>query len=192
MDTATCIVALKQGGKIYLGADSAGVNTNNLRRTIRMDKKVFQGIDREQNIWQFGFTTSFRMGQLIQYDLQLDPINEYGELKGDIFGHMVNRFIPSLQQCFRRGGFEQKEKEKVSGGQLIVAVKNSFFRISEDYQVAMETENYTAIGCGDALALGALYATKDMKDPKKRILTALKAAEAFSAGVARPFHIISA
>ena len=60
----TCIVALKQEGNIYIGGDSAGVSGNNIR--TRADQKVFKksGI-------VFGFTTSFRMGQLIKYCLAI-------------------------------------------------------------------------------------------------------------------------
>jgi len=189
MDTATCIVALKQGGKVYLGGDSAGVNVGSLKIVIRKDRKVFQRKDSNGNIWQFGFTTSFRMGQLVQHVLTIPPLNPSEK---DLFAHMVKNFIPALQKCFRDGGFEQKDKERVTGGTLIIGLRDTIFKIEDNYQVAMEAEDFTAVGCGEQFALGAFYATKGIKDPAKRILTALAAAETFSAGVSRPFHIISA
>ena len=40
-------------------------------------------------------------------------------------------------------------------------------------------------------ALGALFATQGQDDPRERVLTALRAAERFNAGVRGPFHVLS-
>jgi hypothetical protein len=56
----TCIVGLEHQGKVYIGADSAGVQGYNV--TCRSDEKVFQNKD-----FILGFTSSFRMGQLLRY-----------------------------------------------------------------------------------------------------------------------------
>lgn len=189
MDTATCIVALRQNGKTYLGGDSAAINERSLQCSVRKDKKVFQRKDSDEITWQFGFTSSYRMGQLVQYALVLPVIDKQDEK--DLFGYMVKKFIPSLQKCFREGGFEKKEQERVSGGTFIVTVKDQIFKIQDNYQVVMETEDFCAAGCGEQFALGAFYATKEIEDAEKRVRTALEAAEAFSAGVCGPFHILS-
>lgn len=62
MDTLTCIVALKQRDKVYIGGDSAGTSSFSLKSTIRKDSKVFIKKDGSENEWLFGFTSSFRMG----------------------------------------------------------------------------------------------------------------------------------
>lgn len=52
---------------------------------------------------------------------------------------------------------------------------------------------YDAVGCGQDIALGSLYATKkldDFSDPEAAVETALEAAEGYSAGVRRPFKIL--
>lgn len=56
----TCIIGYndKENEKIYMIGDSAGVS--NLDVTVRSDKKVFFNGD-----FLFGFTTSFRMGQIL-------------------------------------------------------------------------------------------------------------------------------
>lgn len=51
----TCVVALKHDGRVYMGADSAGVGGYSLQ--IRNDPKIYRVKD-----LLFGFTTSFRMG----------------------------------------------------------------------------------------------------------------------------------
>ena len=60
----TAIVGLVQDGSVYIGADSAGVYGMSL--TVRADTKVFR-----KKKYLFGFTTSFRMGQLIRYAMKL-------------------------------------------------------------------------------------------------------------------------
>jgi ATP-dependent protease HslVU (ClpYQ) peptidase subunit len=56
----TCIVGVNHNGNIYIGGDSAGVA--GLQLQIRSDEKVFLTGD-----FIMGFTTSFRMGQLLRY-----------------------------------------------------------------------------------------------------------------------------
>ena len=72
----TCIVGLVHEGVVYIGGDSAGVARLSL--TVRADEKVFRNSD-----FLMGFTTSFRMGQLLRYSLKpprrhpADDINQY-------------------------------------------------------------------------------------------------------------------
>lgn len=56
----TCIVGLVDKGSIYMGGDSAGVA--GLSVTTRADEKVFLN-----GPFIMGFTTSFRMGQILRY-----------------------------------------------------------------------------------------------------------------------------
>ena len=59
----TAIVGLVDSGIVYIGGDSAGASGWSL--TVRADAKVFFNAG-----YLFGFTTSYRMGQLIRYALQ--------------------------------------------------------------------------------------------------------------------------
>ena len=64
MQNATCIVAYndRKNKILYIGGDSAGVGDLSVR--IRKDPKIF-----EKSGMLFGYTSSFRMGQLLQYKL---------------------------------------------------------------------------------------------------------------------------
>ena len=55
----TCIVGYLDKETVYLGGDSAGTD-GNYSQHIRKDKKVFQN-----GPFIFGFTSSFRMGQIL-------------------------------------------------------------------------------------------------------------------------------
>jgi ATP-dependent protease HslVU (ClpYQ) peptidase subunit len=173
----TCIVGLLDNNNIYMGGDSAGVGGYSLR--IRKDEKVF--INGE---FIFGFTSSFRMGQLLRYSLK--PPKRYQDI--DIYSFMVNDFINSVRQCLKDGGYAEKDKERESGGTFLVGYQGRLFEISDDYQVAEVLDNFTSCGCGFDLALGSLYSTEGQK-PEERVLIALEAAEKFSAGVRAPFNI---
>lgn len=175
----TAIVGLVDAGSVYIGGDSAGVAGMSL--TVRADAKVFR-----KKRYVFGFTTSFRMGQLIRY--ALEPPKPVGET--DRF--MATTFIDAVRECLKAGGWAKKDSEREEGGTFLVGVRGRLFTVYEDYQVAEAADGYAAVGCGDELALGALFATATTRTPpQRRIEIALSAAERFSAGVRGPFVCLS-
>jgi ATP-dependent protease HslVU (ClpYQ) peptidase subunit len=175
----TAIVGLAQAGSVYIGGDSAGVS--GLSLAVRADTKVFR-----KGRYLFGFTTSFRMGQLIRYSLALP------KPKGDLDNFMSTKFIDAVRDCLKAGGWARKENDREEGGTFLVGVDGQLFAVYEDYQVGKAADGFAAVGCGDQIALGALYATAgtDIK-PGRRIKVALRAAERFSAGVRGPFVCMS-
>jgi predicted deacetylase len=71
----------------------------------------------------------------------------------------------------------------------MVGYQGRLFKIEENFQVLAERRNYMAVGSGESIALGVLYATEE-KDPVTRVLTAMKASAAFNAWVREPFEIL--
>lgn len=174
----TCIVGIAHGGKVLMGADSAGVGGYD--RRIRADRKVFKNGE-----LIFGFTSSFRMGQLLQYDLTPPPIME-GQ---SAYEYAVKALVPAIRTSFRNGGWLKVENAVESGGLFLVGFRGKLFSIHNDLQVGEGTESYEAVGCGDAYAMGAMHALSDAT-PRARLEAGLNAAEKFSAGVAGPFHFV--
>ena len=174
----TCIVGLVDKGVVYIGGDSAGVGGYSLR--TRADRKVFRNGD-----FIFGFTTSFRMGQLLHY--ALNPPKRHPDTEVDKF--MVTDFINAVRDCLKSGGYAEKHNDAEQGGTFLVGYAGRLFEVHGDYQVGETKSGYSAVGCGEDIALGAMFAAKGK--PRDRIEIALQAAEAFSAGVCGPFHIIS-
>jgi ATP-dependent protease HslVU (ClpYQ) peptidase subunit len=175
----TAIVGLVHDGSVFIGGDSAGVS--GLSLAVRADTKVFQ-----RDRYLFGFTTSFRMGQLIRYAFRLPTP------KGEIDKFMATRFIDGLRDCLKAGGWAKKENDREEGGTFLVGVRGQLFAVYDDYQVAKAADGFAAVGCGDQVALGALYATAGSAlKPRRRIRIALRAAERFSAGVRGPFVCMS-
>lgn len=174
----TCIVSVQEGDSVYIGGDSAGIA--GLSITIRNDEKVFQN-----GPFIMGFTSSFRMGQLLRY--KFDPPQQ--TVHQDDMQYMVTDFVDGLRRCFSANGFG--DKDATVGGTFLVGYKGKLYTIESDYQVGIPNTPYDAVGCGADLALGSLHSTSRMKlTPEQRIVMALEAASTFSAGVAPPFLII--
>lgn len=177
----TCIVAVAHEGRVVMGADSAGVDTGRYSLCVRADRKVFRNGD-----FVMGFTSSFRMGQLLAHALN-PPKPREGV---DLFAYMVTDFINAARDCLKLGGYATRQSEQEVGGEFIVGYRGRLFKIQSDYQVEESSHGFAACGCGDLIALGSLHGTPGA-DPKERVLLALRAAETFSAGVRQPFHIES-
>lgn len=175
----TCIVGItSDDGTITMGGDSAGISGWDV--TVRTDPKVFLKDD-----MLIGYTSSFRMGQLLRFNLTVPTVPKR---KGD-YEFMCTNFVDAVRECFEDGGYMAKEKEREEGGLFLVGWRRALYRIDSDFQVGTSAESFEAIGCGEPYALGALFAYPQNKDPKKIVEIALTTAEHFSAGVRGPFTI---
>lgn len=174
----TAIAGFVQDGHVWIGGDSAGVG-GHYSLTLRADQKVFRNGE-----FLFGFTSSFRMGQLLRYSLTPPKQKE----EQDVFSFMVNDFTNAVRECLKAGGYATKKEEVETGGIFLVGYRGRLFRVDSDYQVGESLDGYDACGCGEAVLQGALFAARDVKD-ELRMRIALEAAEHHSAGVRGPFHV---
>ncbi|MFU0241665.1 hypothetical protein ACKI1J_38745 [Streptomyces scabiei] len=176
----TAIVGLVRDGRVYVGGDSAGVTGWSL--TVRADSKVFTN-----GPYVMGFTSSFRMGQLLRYAFKAP------HPKGDLDKFMTTTFVNAVRQTLKQGGWLKQNGNRDEGGTFLVGVSGRLFTIAEDFQVGEAVDGYAAVGCGHELALGALHATAQLElRPRKRVRLALRAAERYSAGVRGPFSVLEA
>lgn len=180
----TCIVGFIEKDTVYIGGDSAGVGGYDLQ--IRKDVKVFKN-----GPFIMGFTSSFRMGQLLMSS-KFKPKKQLS--KQSDYDYMITTFIDNIRKLFKDNGFEKKYTDGESkGGTFLVGYKGNLYEIDEDFQVGIREENFGSVGCGHHLALGAMYILNldKNKTPEQKIEDSLKAAERFSAGVSGPFNIVS-
>lgn len=175
----TCIVGVKHEGEVYIGGDTAG--TAGLDQTIRSDQKVFRN-----GPFVMGFTTSYRMGQILRYNL-VPP--KLPDTRLDRF--MVVDFITAVRETLKDNGWLGREETSLrdEGGTFIVGVRDQLYIVESDFQVGISADHYAAVGCGDNIALGSLFTTTG-QDPRDRVRMALKAAAHHSAGVSAPFTIL--
>ena len=181
----TCIVGLVDKKSVWMGVDSLG--SNSYTRMSREDMKLFKCPKVDGAM--MSYTTSFRMGQILMYGE--DFFDELSVHKGEIdHKYMVTKFIPKVQKAFSDGGFETLKDGSKIGGFFLVAFKDKLFTIASDYQVGVNSIGFAADGCGQELALGSLFSTAETKmPPRDRVLSALRAAAAFSPGVGPPYHV---
>ncbi|MFF5125317.1 hypothetical protein ACFY41_00055 [Streptomyces syringium] len=175
----TVIVGLVHNGRVHLGGDSAGVA--GLRLTVRRDPKLFRN-----GPYVMGFTTSFRMGQLLHHAFKAP------KPRGDLDRFMATVFVDKLRKCLKDGGWARKDSEQEQAGTFLVGVHSRLFAVYGDYQIAEPADGYAAVGCGDEFALGALHATAALYlKPRERLGLALAAAGHHSAGVSAPFSYVT-
>lgn len=194
----TAIVAVEAGGKIWLGADSAGVESDTLALSTRLDTKLFWN-----NGYLIGFAGSFRAGQIVKHKFSMPdfpqeflPENFCPEISAEkiclknlpsdllvkVENFFVTEFIDQIQLAFAESAWGPSENDHFN---LIVAHGPYFVTVENDFQIAIESD-YAAVGSGGPVALGALAVTKG--NPENRLRKALEAASKHNAGVRAPFY----
>lgn len=181
----TCIVGLVHDGVTYIGGDSLG--SNGYTKTVRKDKKVFKLKDTNNAI--AGYTSSFRMGQLLMYGTGFIDKRDEPNIDHE---YLVTKFIPKVISTFENGGYGKNNSGDKCGGAFLIGYKDKLYSIESDYQVGESFDNYMAVGSGEDFARGSLATTEGLGlTPEERIHSALMAASKFSVGVSAPFYIVN-
>ena len=182
----TCIVAIAQNGTVYMGSDHAASDDKSGWILSRKEPKCFK-------VGQYGiaFTDSFRMGQILQYSWT-PPKYTPTKTNSGLDKFMRTKFVDSVKTAFKEGGYGSigSSSDEDTGGIFIVGVEGRIFTIDEDFHVGENIVNYMAEGSGGQIALGALYATRNQKNPRVRLKAALEAASMFNMAVAPPYTYI--
>lgn len=175
----TCIVAIKDGGKVHMGCDSIG--TDGWRKESRVRPKLFK-----KGPLLVGWCGSFRMADLLEYEVEPPKLLP----DEDVYPWLIKELIPVVRDQFKKGGFAKVENGVERGGSFLVAVRGRLFTVDSDYQVGETTRGYAAEGAGDTFAMGSIYSTHG-QPAADRLRIALEAAYEMCATVAPPFHYLS-
>ena len=170
----TCIVGIEAEDKVYLGGDFMG--SDGYSKGLVTQSKVFH---LTQNII-FGYTTSFRFGQIIEHFV-IPPERREEET---VYRYLCRRLIPEIKSQLELHGYQD------GCGQALVGIDNELWELQSDYSVIRSTKGYNSVGCGDTYAKGYLSQSKK-KNPEKSIKKAIKAASMFSTGVSEECIVIS-
>jgi hypothetical protein len=171
---------------VWMGADSAFSAEHTFGVTIRKDPKIFL----VSECYLIGICGSARMGQLLRYAF-MPPVQPTGM---DDLEYMCTLFVDAARDCLRIGGMLEvaRNVDRAVDSAFMVAYKGNIYTVDDDFDCGIPADPYAAIGCGEHLALGAMFATATFDvAPKERLLSALKASERFSNGVRAPFVIKS-
>lgn len=183
----TCVVGIKKDNVVYIGADSSASSEGSDFILSRSDAKVFR-----VGSFIIGFSGSFRFGQIMRFSFK-PPEHKSG--KSD-YAYMCSDFVTKLQSTLEKNRFNgQNDKtEMESSTELLVGYNRELYYVGQDYQIGINNDNYSAIGCSDVIALGALYAINNIKgtiSAEKQIEIALDASTKYCSRVLRPYIIIS-
>jgi len=173
----TCIVGLAHRGSVYIGGDSASVQGWTSRVT-RLPKVFRRGA------FLIGYTTSFRMGQLLQHHLEVRPQRP----DEDDTEYLVVEVAERVRLLLKERGVAKVEANTESGGQFLIGYRGRLFSVQQDFQVNEMADGYDAVGSGAEYALGALRAL-DRSPPLPRLRKALEISAHFNMGVSGPFSV---
>src|SRR5258708_34854325 len=106
------------------------------------------------------------MGQLLGHALTLPEHHSDVAIEK----WMVTAFVDAGRSCLKTGGYAEEKDKVEKGGIFLVAYRSRIFEIQSDYQVAERDEPYGAVGRGEDLALGAVFARESTaRQPRKRV-----------------------
>ena len=184
----TCIVGMvdKKRGGVVMGADSIG--SDGWTKGIIASPKIFT-IKTSSNRLTIGYTSSFRMGQILQYHLKVPPHDfNIGDEE-----YIVTKLIPAIRSTLKDHGYSKVENNVERGGVFLVGYRRSIFKIQSDFSVLHYLSGFAAVGSDETFAIGAMHALMSTtKAPASRIVkTALSTAAANCATVSGPFTIIT-
>jgi len=179
----TCIVGIEHEGKVYMGADSIGVD--GWQRTVMDFPKVFHVRD-----LLIGCAGSIRALQLLRYNLDVRARND----SEDDMEYMVTGVADTARRLFKDSGWSHIENNKESGANFLVGYRGRLYAVEDEFSVVRMQQPYWALGVGKVYALAAILTLRSERDdltPEHQINRALKVASELSIGVHPPFHIES-
>lgn len=175
----TCIVGIAKDGRVYIGADSLG--SDGYVKDVFKQSKVFT-----KEGFIIGYTSSYRMGQLLERSWSPPKRKEGVE---DDLDYIIDEVIPSIRRSFKDGGYSEISNNKEEGGFFLMGYRGRIFIVQGDFSVLEPVSGYTSTGSGEAFAKGSLYSTEGEKDIKKRITLAIEAASRHCSSVGLPVSI---
>lgn len=177
----TCILGLVKDGEVYIGGDSMASNGWDMRLTAR--PKVFR-----KSGLIIGYTTSFRMGQILEHNLIIPEITKDYPME-----YMVESLIPEIRKTLKELGFSKVENNVETGGDFLVGFGGNLFAVYSDYQVLMSLTGYESVGIGAPFAMGALSAFLHdnlIQDPKALIVNSIVISSKLCNGVCGPYYVL--
>lgn len=177
----TAIAAIQQDGCVWIGGDSAGTNQS-WGQGIFKTPKVFYVAN-----MLIGNCGSYRTADLLR---QVEPPERLSSVTDDYY-YLVRYLLPIVKGWFKDNGHSQiVNNTETFGGNFLIGYRGNIYEVQQDYSILQSADEYLAVGSGESIALGALYATRG-QPPEERIRTALEAAARYNAAVRPPFVVHS-
>lgn len=177
----TCVVGVIEGGRAWVGADSALSNMNTHELIACVNQKAFRVGE-----CLIGVCSSARVADVLRYGF--DPPKHPRRM--DPARYMRTVFVDAMRDTLRKAGALQQMHgvDTVDAG-ILIGYRGRLFIVEGDLHIHEALDDYAAMGSGGAVANGALSVSRGVP-PRKRILAALAASERYTASVRRPFYVM--
>lgn len=175
----TCIIAIEQNGIVTMGGDRMG--SNGYTGAPVAESKVFKkgGV-------LIGYTSSFRMGQLLQHALTIPVL----PAEIDLDKWVAIDFMQAIRQVYQDNGWDGQKDNKAEHGSFLMAVNGRCYEIQSDYSFIRNLSGEYAVGSGTSFALGSLRSTRGKLSAEKRILEGLETASEYVVTVQGPYDVL--
>ena len=174
----TCIVGVADQSGVFIGGDSAGADPGSIQ--VRADPKVFKN-----GPFLFGFTSSFRLGDLLQHALK--PPHHPHDMASNTY--LCTVFIDAVRKTLKDGGFAKVNNNVEEGGQFLLGYQGRLYTVYQDFQICELADHMEAIGSGYKYALGSMVTNRHHRS-ESIIREALRAASTYDPYVCSPFHVL--
>jgi len=169
------IVAIKENGIVYMGADSQ-VTKGNSRATLKNENnyKIWNVLGTKNCV--MGGVGAMRDANVVR--LMDDLVTDYNMYRNHIsYAFMVKKIVPDIVGELRHYGFLANDKY-IDGlnSSFLFAYQDQLYSIGRDCSV-LEVDDFVAIGSGECEAIGSLLSTEGLR-PEERIIKAIKASAA--------------
>jgi len=181
----TCIIGFedKVNNKVFIGADSCASNGWNYN--LVAEPKVFV-----KGKFIFGYTSTFRFGQLLQYKLE---IPYHRDDKSD-YDYLVSEFVEAIRKCLKDNGHVEIKNSVEEGGFCLIGYKGKLYKLQGDFSLLRNTDGFDAVGCGEIAARTAMMVSMDL-DVTSNVENMLKSClcyvEKIDSHVKSPFTVLS-
>ena len=173
----TCIVAIEKDGKVFMGADRMG--SNGYTGAPVEEPKIFRN-----GPLLIGYTSSFRMGQLLRHALEVPVV------LNDIDKWVSVDLMQAIRKAFKDNGWDREKEGQAEGGNFLIAVAGKCYEIQSDYSYIRNINGEYSVGSGIHYALGSLRSTRNNPNQKKRLQEALETASEYVVSVSAPYDFM--
>jgi hypothetical protein len=122
---------------LYMAGDKCG--SNGFTKDLYVKPKIF----RRGNL-AFGYTSSFRMGQILEYAKISKDLPNWEEES-----NVYTSFVDWAKIAMKEGGYLQDDKGVLAGGTFIFYNGKSLFEVQDDFSILVPEDGLLAVGSGE-------------------------------------------
>lgn len=180
----TCIAAIiDKDGVGHIASDSLGSNGHT--QDTYKNQKIFQ-----LGNMLVGYTSSYRMGQLIQYNLSL-PSRKVGQ---SLDQYMYTDFIASVRSLLKEHGYLRIDSNEERIGSFLIVADGRIWHMQDDLSLLESEDSFDACGSGHDFAQATMHTLTQHKirmTPSDVLREAIECASKYVSSVGGDVRILT-